>query len=87
MTEKELRSKAEEVVSFKRHLLIYLMVIAGLFAIDYYDNGHIESTYFAALGWGVGISLTTSASNPGGFSPLKKKWNVCENPKVKHLLF
>ena len=50
MTEKELRSKAEEIVSFKRHLITYLLVIAGLFAIDYYDNDHIEWAYFAALG-------------------------------------
>lgn len=73
MTEKELRSKAEEVVSFKRHLLIYLMVIAGLFAIDYYDNGHIEWAYFAALGWGVGILSHYISIKSGGIFSVEKE--------------
>jgi hypothetical protein len=55
MIEKELRSKAKGIVSFERHLLTYLLVMTGLFAMDYYDNGHIEWAYYAAMGWGVGI--------------------------------
>jgi hypothetical protein len=73
MTEKELRSKAEEVVSFKRHLLTYLLVIAGLFAIDYYDNGHIEWVYFAALGWGVGILSHYISIKSGGIFSVEKE--------------
>ena len=69
MTEKELRSKAEEVVSFKRHLLTYLLVIAGLFAIDYYDNGHIEW----ALGWGVGILSHYISIKSGGIFSVEKE--------------
>ena len=66
MTEKELRSKAEEIVSFKRHLITYLLVIAGLFAIDYYDKDHIEWACFAALGWGVGIFSHYISIKSGG---------------------
>ncbi len=42
MTEKELRPKAKDIVSFKRYLLIHLLVMKWLFTMDYYDNGHIE---------------------------------------------
>ena len=55
MTEKELRSKSKKIISFKCHLLSYILVITGLFGIDYLDNGNFEWAYFPALGWGVGI--------------------------------
>ena len=73
MTEKELCSKAEEIVSFKRHLLTYLLVIAGLFAIDYYDKDHIEWAYFAALGWGVGIFSHYISIKSGGIFSIERE--------------
>ena len=55
MTEKELRSKAKDIVKFKQHLFMYLLINAGPFGIDYLDNGYLNWAYFVALGWGVGI--------------------------------
>ena len=83
MTEKELRSKAKDIVKFKQHLFMYLLINAGLFGIDYLDNGYLNWAYFVALGWGVGFSLTISALNLGEYFPLKKKWNDLKNPKDK----
>ena len=55
MTEKELRSKAKDIVKFKQHLFMYLLINAGLFGLDYLDNGYLNWAYFVVLGWGVGI--------------------------------
>jgi hypothetical protein len=74
MTEKELRSKAKDIVSFKRHLLTYLLVMTGLFAMDYYDNnGHIEWAYYAAMGWGVGILSHYVSIKTGGVFSVEKE--------------
>ncbi|MDG1941531.1 MAG: 2TM domain-containing protein [Flavobacteriaceae bacterium] len=73
MTEKELRSKAKDIVSFKRHLLTYLLVMTGLFAMDYYDNGHIEWAYYAAMGWGVGILSHYASIKSGGVFSVEKE--------------
>ena len=73
MTEKELRSKAEGIVSFKRHLLTYILVISGLFGIDYFDNGGIDWAYYAALGWGVGILSHYISIKSGGIFSVEKE--------------
>jgi len=73
MTEKELRAKAEEIVSFKRHLFTYVLVISGLFGIDYLDNGHLNWAYFAAFGWGVGILSHYFSIKSGGVFSVEKE--------------
>jgi hypothetical protein len=73
MIEKELRSKAKGNVSFERHLLTYLLVMTGLFAMDYYDNGHIEWAYYAAMGWGVGILSHYVSIKTGGVFSVEKE--------------
>lgn len=34
---------------------MYLLINAGLFGLDYLDNGYLNWAYFVLLGWGVGI--------------------------------
>ena len=73
MTEKELRSKAKDIVKFKQHLFMYLLINAGLFGIDYLDNGYLNWAYFVVLGWGVGIlSHYISLKSAGIFSVEKE---------------
>ena len=80
---KELRSKAKDIVEFKQHLFIYLLINAGLFGIDYLHNGYLNWGYFVVLGWGVGIISQYISLKSGGSFPLKKKWNDLKNPKDK----
>ena len=73
MTEKELRSKAKDIVKFKQHLFIYLLINAGLFGIDYLDNGYLNWAYFVVLGWGVGILSHYISLKSGGIFSVEKE--------------
>tara|TARA_A100001011_G_scaffold70840_1_gene72499 strand:- start:7000 stop:7248 length:249 start_codon:yes stop_codon:yes gene_type:complete len=73
MTEKELRSRAKEIVKFKQHLLMYLLINAGFFGIDYLDNGYLNWTYFVVLGWGVGIFPHYITLKSGGIFSVEKE--------------
>ena len=74
MTEQELQERAEASVGFKKHLITYVLINLGLFALDYFDNGHINWAYFPLLGWGVGLlSHYIQISSFGLFSVEKEK--------------
>ncbi len=73
MTEKELRSKAKDIVKFKQHLFMYLLINAGLFGIDYLDNGYLNWAYFVVLGWGVGIFSHYISLKSGGIFSVEKE--------------
>ena len=73
MTEKELRSKAKDIVKFKQHLFMYLLINAGLFGIDYLDNGYLNWAYFVVLGWGVGILSHYISLKSGGIFSVEKE--------------
>lgn len=73
MTEKELRSKAKDIVKFKQHLFMYLLINAGLFGIDYFDNGYLNWAYFVLLGWGVGILSHYISLKSGGIFSVEKE--------------
>jgi hypothetical protein len=47
--------------------------MTGLFAMDYYDNGHIEWAYYAAMGWGVGILSHYVSIKTGGVFSVEKE--------------
>jgi hypothetical protein len=47
--------------------------MTGLFAMDYYDNGHIEWAYYAAMGWGVGILSHYASIKTGGVFSVEKE--------------
>lgn len=73
MTEKELRSKAKDIVKFKQHLFMYLLINAGLFGLDYLDNGYLNWAYFVVLGWGVGIFSHYISLKSGGIFSVEKE--------------
>ncbi|MCH1518378.1 MAG: 2TM domain-containing protein [Flavobacteriaceae bacterium] len=55
MNEQELTERAKANVGFYRHLLMYFLINAGLFMLDYYDNAQFDWAYFAFFGWGIGL--------------------------------
>jgi len=55
MNEQKILEKAENIVSFKSHLLVYIFVNIFLFGVDLYDNGHINWAFFSLMGWGIGL--------------------------------
>jgi hypothetical protein len=73
MTEKELRSKAKDIVKFKQHLFMYLLINVGLFGIDYLDNGYLNWAYFVVLDWGVGIFSHYISLKSGGIFSVEKE--------------
>jgi len=54
-SEQDIIEQAHKNISFKRHLLIFILVNCLLVGLDYLDNGKIDWFYFAFLGWGVGL--------------------------------
>jgi hypothetical protein len=55
----KLREQAERRVAAKRsvqaHLVVYVIVNAGLFALDEFTGGGIEWAFWPLLGWGIGL--------------------------------
>ncbi|MBU1323849.1 MAG: 2TM domain-containing protein [Alphaproteobacteria bacterium] len=56
----KLREQAERRVEAKRsvisHLMVFVIVNAGLFAIDWYTGGGIEWAFWPLFGWGIGLA-------------------------------
>jgi len=55
MEDQELRRLARERVEFKRHLLIYIVVICLLALINLLTSRDFPWFLFPAGGWGIGI--------------------------------
>ena len=55
MNEQKILEKAENILSFKSHLLVYILVNIFLFGVDLYDNGYINLAFFSLMGWGIGL--------------------------------
>ena len=65
MNEQQILEKAQDIVSFKSHLLVYILVNLLLFGVDFYGNGLINWAFFPLLGWGTGlVSHYFSVFNP-----------------------
>lgn len=54
-----LREQAERRVEARRslqsHLMVFVLVNAGLFALDYFMDGSIDWAFWPLFGWGVGL--------------------------------
>ena len=51
------RERVNEIRSFYSHLTIYLFVMGGLAALNYYQNEWNRIWFlWAAFGWGIGIT-------------------------------
>jgi hypothetical protein len=77
------KARVEEIRSFYSHLFIYIIVIAGIAALNYYHNEWRFAWFlFAAGGWAIGLAahgLAIFGANP--FT--NKKW---EERKIKEIM-
>lgn len=48
--------RADMKLAFRSHLTAYLIVNAGLFAIDWVTSPGIDWAYWPAIGWGLGLA-------------------------------
>jgi len=55
MEDEKLRKIAKERVEFKRHLVVYIIVISFLGLINLLTSRHFPWFLFPAAGWGIGI--------------------------------
>ncbi|HEX3301983.1 MAG TPA: 2TM domain-containing protein [Thermomicrobiales bacterium] len=75
------RKRVEEIKGFYTHLIIYLVVNAFLFAIDFIDGGSWWF-YWPLLGWGIAVAIH-GAVTFGVEGPLGKHW---EERKIRELM-
>jgi len=53
---KDAKKRVDDKKSFFMHVMIYLLVNAGLFALDVAQGGDWWF-YWAAIGWGIGLVI------------------------------
>ena len=55
------RERAEMLQGFYIHLLVYLVVNAGIFAINWFTTGGDGGWWFqwSLIGWGIGLAVHT----------------------------
>lgn len=58
--DEKLWKAAKRRVEFKKHLLVYLVVNAGLWAIWFFSGSHHTNSFlpwpaYASIGWGIGL--------------------------------
>lgn len=74
------RKRVEEIKGFYVHLSVYLIVNAGIFAIDAITGGHWWF-YWPLFGWGIALAIHAAALFFGG--PYGSRW---EERKLRHVL-
>ena len=56
----KLREQAERRVEARRsltsHVLFFVVINAGLFALDGFSDGRIDWAWWPLLGWGIGLA-------------------------------
>ncbi|MDC7219003.1 MAG: 2TM domain-containing protein [Spirochaetales bacterium] len=55
--EKRAMKYVEKLKGFYRHLFIYILVVAGQFAINFATNPDYIWAKWTALGWGIGVMI------------------------------
>jgi len=64
--ETELRRRAERradmKLAFRSHLLVYVIVNAGLWAIDWVTTPGIDWAFWPTIGWGIGLAAHFAAT-------------------------
>ncbi len=87
MTEEEsLRKVARERVEFKRHLVVYIVIIGFLGLINLLTSRHFPWFLFPAGGWGIGLIFHfLSAYGPlGGTMSEEKEYQKLKNKQEKN---
>jgi hypothetical protein len=78
---KRAKQRVEELRGFYVHLMIYLVINAGLFLIDLVSGGGWWF-YWPAIGWGIGLGAHAVATYAGG-SRFGPSW---EDRKIRELM-
>lgn len=51
------RKRAKEKLAFYNHLIVYLVVIAGLYVLNWMVSPMYFWAKWAAFGWGIGVAI------------------------------
>ena len=87
MTEEEnLRKVARERVEFKRHLVVYIVIIGILGLINLLTSRHFPWFLFPAGGWGIGIIFHFLAAygSLGGTMSVEKEYQKLKNKQERN---
>jgi len=84
--EEKLRKLARERVEFKRHLVVYIVIIAFLGLINLLTSRHFPWFLFPAGGWGIGLIFHfLSAYGPlGGAMSVEKEYQKLKNKQERN---
>jgi len=83
MEDKELRRIARERVDFKRHLLVYIVVICFLALINLLTSRHFPWFLFPAGGWGIGIVFHFLSAYGHGAMSVEKEYHKLKKKEEK----
>ena len=87
MTQEEsLRKVARERVEFKRHLVVYIVIIGFLGLINLVTSRHFPWFLFPAGGWGIGLIFHfLAAYGPlGGAMSEEKEYQKLKNKQERN---
>lgn len=54
---KQAEKRADDIVGFFVHAMVYVVVNAGIWAIDLVTGGGIEWAYWTTIPWGIGLVI------------------------------
>jgi hypothetical protein len=79
---KRAKTRVEAIRGWYVHVIVYVIVNAGLFAIDLATGDGINWAYWPLIGWGIGLAIHTVVVWLEG-GPLGRQW---EERKIQELL-
>jgi len=84
--EEKLRKVAQERVEFKRHLVVYIVIIGFLGLINLLTSRHFPWFLFPAGGWGIGLIFHfLSAYGPlGGAMSVEKEYQKLKKKQERN---
>jgi len=84
--EENLRKVARERVEFKRHLVVYIVIIGILGLINLFTSRHFPWFLFPAGGWGIGIIFHFLAAygSLGGAMSVEKEYQKLKNKQERN---
>jgi len=87
MTEEEsLRKVARERVEFKRHLVVYIVIIGFLGLINLFTSRHFPWFLFPAAGWAIGLvfHFLYAYGSLGGTMSEEKEYQKLKNKQERN---
>jgi hypothetical protein len=74
--------RADAKIAFRHHAIVYLIVNAGLAALNLLTTPHIIWFYWPLVGWGMGLAAH-GATVYGGSSDLRERTVAAELEKLR----